>query len=187
VAVSTVEVRHDDLVHVHSSKGVIAARRAVIAVGACTGRLLDGAMELPPLRVTQERTAHFPFHDVLPCVARPGDWPTFVHHGPGIHGLADPCGDVVVGLRGVGVERDPDGLARLQNCVATWLPGLDASRPSPVSCSHTSTPDGEFVLERHGPVVVGAGLSGHGFAHAPAVGEALAALATNRAPVPARG
>ena len=184
---SAVEVRHDDLVQVRTSKGVIGARRAVIAVGAGTERLLDGAVELPPLRVTQEQAAHFPFHDALPCVALPGDWPTFTHHGPGVHGLADPCGDVLVGLRSTGVQRDPDGLARLQDYVATWLPGLDASRPRPVGCRHASTPDGEFVLERHGPLVVGAGLSDQGFAHAPAVGELLAALVTNPAPVPARG
>ena len=37
------------------------------------------------------------------------------------------------------------------------------------------------MLERHGPVVVGAGFSGHGFKHAPAVGRVLADLATDRA------
>lgn len=187
VTVSAVEVRHDDLVHVHTSKGVIGARRAVIAAGECTGQLLDGAVELPPLRVFQDPTAHFPFHDALPCVARPGDWPTFLHHGPGVHGLADPCGDVEVGLQDTGTERDPDGLARLQDYVATWLPGLDASRPRPVGSCHTSTPDGELVLERHGPLVVGAGLSGHGFAHAPAVGDALATLVTEHAPAGVAG
>src|SRR5207237_375435 len=81
-----------------------------------------------------------------PCVAHPGAWPTFIHHGPGVYGLADPCGDVKVGLHGTGVECDPDertftaepeGLARLQDYVTTWLPGLDASRPRPISCTYT--------------------------------------------------
>ena len=175
---------------------MIAARRAVVAVGAWTTRLLDGVVDLPPLRVTQEQPALFPFHDVPPCVARPGAWPIFLHHGPGVYGLADPCGDVKVGLQGTGVECDPDrlgvtaepeGLARLQDYVTRWLPGLDASRPRPISCTYTSAPDGEFVLERHGPLVVGAGFSGHGFKHAPAVGEALAALATDRVPATAHG
>jgi sarcosine oxidase len=196
VTVTAVDVRDDDLVHVHTSDGAVAARRAVVAVGAWTGRLLDGAVDLPPLRLTQEQPALFPFHDVPPCVAHPGAWPTFIHHGPGVYGLADPCGDVKVGLQGTGVECDPDqrtftaepeGVARLQDYVARWLPGLDASRPRPVSCTYTAAPDGEFILERHGPLVVGAGFSGHGFKHAPAMGEALAALAADPVPAPVRG
>jgi sarcosine oxidase len=74
----------------------------------------------------------------------------------------------------------------LQEYVATWLPGLDHTRPDPISCTYTSTPDAGFVLERVGPIVVGAGFSGHGFTFAPAVGRVLADLATgavDRAPL----
>ena len=43
--------------------------------------------------------------------------------------------------------------------------------------------DGNFILDRLGErVIVAAGLSGHGFKFAPALGEALAALALDRAP-----
>jgi glycine/D-amino acid oxidase-like deaminating enzyme len=45
--------------------------------------------------------------------------------------------------------------------------------------------DGDFILDRlpDAPnVIVGAGLSGHGFKFSPALGEALAALALERAP-----
>jgi len=35
----------------------------------------------------------------------------------------------------------------------------------------------DSVLGRHGPLVVTAGLGSHGFAHAPQVGETLAAMA----------
>ena len=192
---TAVEVRHDDLVHVHTTEGVIAARRVVVSAGAWTARLLGGVADLPPLRVTQEQQALFPFHDVPPCVARPGAWPTFLHHGPGAYGLADPCGDVKIGLQGTGVESDPDrpctldpdALARLQDHVATWLPGLDATRPMPVSATSAATSTGEFVLQRHGPLVVAAGLGGHGFAHAPQVGETLAALATDHEPATVGG
>ena len=58
-----------------------------------------------------------------------------------------------------------------------WLPGLDADSPEPVSCTYTSTPTGEFVLDRVGPMVVAAGFSGHGFKSATAVGRVLADLA----------
>ena len=106
-----------------------------------------------------------------------------------MYGLTDPCGEVKVGFHGTGPVCDPDrrtftpepeGMARLQDYVATWLPGLDPGGPTPISCTYTSTPDAEFVLERHGPVVVGAGFSGHGFKHAPAVGRILADLAGDR-------
>ena len=56
-----------------------------------------------------------------------------------------------------------------------------------VSSTSAATSTGEFVLERHGPLVVAAGLGGHGFAHAPQVGETVAALATDREPATVGG
>ncbi|MHC4392064.1 MAG: N-methyl-L-tryptophan oxidase [Planctomycetota bacterium] len=47
-------------------------------------------------------------------------------------------------------------------------------------CMYTSTPDGQFVLDRHPSeegVVIGTGFSGHGFKLAPAVAEVLCDLA----------
>jgi sarcosine oxidase len=190
LGVTGIDVCGDDLVRVRTTDGVLSARRAVVTAGAWTAGLLDGIAPLPSLRVTQEQPAYFPFRDKPPCVARQDDWPTFIHHGPGVYGLTDPCGDVKVGFHGTGPVCDPDrrtftpepdGMARLQDYVATWLPGLDRTRPRPISCTYTSTPDAEFVLKRHGPVVVGAGFSGHGFKHAPAVGRVLSDLATDRA------
>lgn len=190
LAVTGIDVRGEDLVQVRTTDGVLSARRAVVTVGAWTAGLLDGVVPLPALRVTQEQPAYFPFRDTPPCVVREDDWPIFIHHGPSVYGLTDPCGEVKVGLHGTGPVCDPDrrtyavepdGMAQLQDYVATWLPGLDHTRPMPISCTYTSTADAEFVLERHGPVVVGAGFSGHGFKHAPAVGRVLADLATDRA------
>jgi len=54
------------------------------------------------------------------------------------------------------------------------------ARPEPVAvetCIYTSTPDADFVLERHGPIVVCSACSGHGFKFAPAVGRRAAELA----------
>jgi sarcosine oxidase len=45
------------------------------------------------------------------------------------------------------------------------------------SCFYTTTDDEGFILERHGPIVVGSACSGHGFKFGPAVGNRLAALA----------
>jgi sarcosine oxidase len=49
------------------------------------------------------------------------------------------------------------------------------------TCVYTNTADEQFVLERHGRVVVGSACSGHGFKFAPAVGRTLAALAYDAA------
>jgi sarcosine oxidase len=45
-------------------------------------------------------------------------------------------------------------------------------------CVYDNSPDGDFVLDRVGRVVIGAGTSGHGFKFAPLIGEVLADLAT---------
>ncbi len=179
---------------VRSAAGaVVRARTAVVAAGAWTADVLPG-LRLPPLRVTQEQPAHF----------RPLDptagWPAFTADPDpaegwpsGVYGLASPGEGVKVGFHGTGPEVHPDRrdhlpepgrLAQLQEYVRRWLPGLDADTPEPVSCTYTSTPTGEFVLDRVGPVVVAAGFSGHGFKSATAVGRVLADLAVG-APVDA--
>lgn len=47
-------------------------------------------------------------------------------------------------------------------------------------CFYPMSRDGHFIVDRLGPIVVGAGLSGHGFKFAPMLGEALANLALGR-------
>ena len=74
-------------------------------------------------------------------------------------------------------EPDPERLARL----AAWasrrfLPLVEAQPPE--TCLYTNTPDGEFVLDRLGPIVVGSPCSGHGFKFAPLIGKILADMAT---------
>jgi len=49
----------------------------------------------------------------------------------------------------------------------------------PISCTYTSTDSQDFLLDRRGRIVVGAGFSGHGFKFTPAVGAVLADLATD--------
>jgi sarcosine oxidase len=169
----------DGGVLVHQATGAtVRARSAIVAVGAWTSDVLGTTVRMPPLRVTQEQPAHFPALD--PSV----DWPAFTVDS--VYGLASPGDGVKVGFHGTGREVHPDArdfaaepgrLAQLQEYVRRWLPGLDAESPRPISCTYTSTPTGEFVLDRIGPVVVAAGFSGHGFKSAPAIGRVLADLA----------
>ncbi|MFI5908100.1 N-methyl-L-tryptophan oxidase [Dactylosporangium sp. NPDC051541] len=184
-----IEVLGDDLVEVHTDAGALRARRVVVAAGAWSAKLLAGLVDLPPLRVTQEQPAHF-----APTVA--GEWPAFIHHGAdgGVYGLATPGQGIKVGFHATGPERDPDATApfdalqhkRLQRYVERWLPGVRHSQYTRISCTYTSTPTGDFVIDRAGPVVVAAGFSGHGFKFTPAVGELLADLAGPGLPAPRR-
>jgi sarcosine oxidase len=73
----------------------------------------------------------------------------------------------------------PEQAAKLREYVAEWFPGLDPHTAAPISCTYTSTDTEDFVLDRRGRIVVGAGFSGHGFKFTPAVGSVLADLATD--------
>jgi sarcosine oxidase len=195
VAVTSIVVRGDDAVEIRTEADVYRARRVVVGAGAWTTKLLAGLVPLPSLRVTQEQPAHF-----APLVAE-ADWPSFVHgfapdvadsarfYG-GVYGLATPGSGIKVGFHGVGPVVDPDNrdflpeprqLAALQDYVRTWLPGADADAVTPISCTYTTTVDSDFVLDRHGPIVVAAGFSGHGFKFTPAIGRVLADLAVTGA------
>ncbi|MGK5172205.1 FAD-dependent oxidoreductase [Geodermatophilus sp. CPCC 205761] len=185
--VTAVEPDGDGVVVRCAAGAAVSARAVVVAAGAWAADVLGDLVRLPPLRVTQEQPAHFRPLD-------PGlEWPAFTADPDpaegwpsGVYGLASPGEGVKVGFHGTGPECHPDArtfaaepgqLARLQEYVRRWLPGLDADAPEPVSCTYTSTPTGEFVLDRVGPVVVAAGFSGHGFKSAPATGRVLADLA----------
>src|SRR5439155_7870150 len=104
---------------------------------------------------------------------------------------ANEAPGVKVGEHAGGLEVDPgDGPfdvdpARVRShagYVARRLPLLDPTPVRSETCLYTMTPDEDFVLDRVGNVVVGAGFSGHGFKFGPIIGETLAALALGREP-----
>jgi sarcosine oxidase len=202
------EVRGDDHVRVTTETGRIDARRVIVTVGAWTMKLLHGLVPLPRLVVTQEQPAHFALRDgSADAAARAAtDWPGFNHafdpadprygywYAP-VYGMYTPGEGVKAGWHGSGPVTDPDArsflpeptqLAALQRYVREWLPGADPDAAEPVSCTYTTTEDEDFVLDRVGPVTVGAGFSGHGFKFVPSVGRILADVATDPGPAPAR-
>jgi sarcosine oxidase len=186
------EVRDDDDValEVESSgeRSRLRANRVIVTAGAWTTGLLAGLVPLPRLTVTHEQPAHFAVRE--PATA----WPSFNHRrGDGaaydfwpapIYGLFDPLEGVKVGWHGGGPEMHPDlerpldavRRANLQRYVREWLPGADPDDFAEISCTYTSTDSTDFVLDRVGPIVIGAGFSGHGFKFVPAVGLMLADL-----------
>ncbi|WP_236940933.1 FAD-dependent oxidoreductase [Frondihabitans sp. 762G35] len=190
--------RDDDLVEVdlETSEGRIETVRAtgvVVTVGAWTEKFVGRRVSLPRLVVTQEQPAHFAPADWSEAV-----WPSFNHlRRPfpsddywysDVYGMLTPGVGIKVGWHGTGVPIDPDSrtfrsepvqLAALRRYASEWLPGVDADRFDEISCTYTSTDTTDFVLDRVGPITVGAGFSGHGFKFTPAVGRILADLATS--------
>ena len=77
-------------------------------------------------------------------------------------------------------EPDPERLDTARGLGAKRFLPLVEARP-PETCLYTNTPDGEFVLDRLGPIVVGSPCSGHGFKFAPLIGKILADMATGHA------
>ena len=180
-----------DGVDVVMDAGTLRADVAVVTAGAWTTGLIGAGagpgIPLPPLRVTEETPAHF-------APTLPGPWPSFNHFvAPGtqpanVYGMPTPGEGVKVGFHGIGDEVDPDARPHrptrqreLRDYVREWFPGLDPDSAVPISCTYTTSPDEAFVLDRVGPVVVGAGFSGQGFKFAPGVGATLAALALDPA------
>ncbi|WIE76023.1 FAD-dependent oxidoreductase [Curtobacterium sp. MCSS17_007] len=189
-----IEDHGDDLTVVLGDDTAVRARSVVAAVGSWAPTLVGGVLaergaRLPAVRVTQEQPAHFPSR--LPDQA----WPSFVHWADGddVYGLLTPGEGVKVGFHGTGPVVDPDArdhlpvaaeAERLQAYVARYVPGVDATRPTFISCLYDTTPDEDFVVDRRGPLTVATGFSGHGFKFAPLLGELVADLATGGDPHP---
>lgn len=187
-------------VWVETGRGRERATSVVIAAGAWTAQLLpELTTQLTVTRQIQAWVAPPPGKDVstLPC------W--FVDRGPGeraLYGLApDPAatadsGDAAsrsrhpkVGLHGSDDVVDPEAgaaavgdtdLARLWRAYRDIAPALAGPVISAATCLYTMSPDAQFIVgTRFGSrrIHFAAGLSGHGFKLAPALGDALAGLA----------
>jgi sarcosine oxidase len=181
---------------------VVTAGQAVVTAGAWTAKLLaraagSGTVRLPRLTVTQEQPAHFRVADeqaVWPGFNHtPGSGPDYRNWYSPVYGMQTPGEGIKAGWHGVGPVVDPDRrsflpepvqLAALQDYARTWLPGVDADSLEAISCTYTTTPDEDFILDRIGSLVIGAGFSGHGFKFTPVVGRILADLATGPRPAP---
>ncbi len=167
-------------VAVHVGGNRIEASVAIVTAGAWSPGLLDGVVDLRGHRVTQEQLAFFrPRSDAV--------WPALrsldqIRH----YAMVTPEGLVKVAEHHTGPVVDPDTRsfalepvtwARLTDWVREWLPGVDPDPVDQSTCLYASTPQEDFVIDRVGDVVVGAGLSGHGFKFVPEIGRRLADLA----------
>ncbi|WP_382305955.1 FAD-dependent oxidoreductase [Herbiconiux sp. UC225_62] len=164
----------------------IDCRRLVVTLGPSTAKLLRGLVTLPRITATRDSSI------VLPNGLGPA--PAVLHlSDPGAPGQRYWRGDAAV-LGGEGTlavgwrdSATPDGpprsnalpsreAAALLRYAREWLPGADPGIPTPTSRVRTSAHHGDFVIDRIGPVVVGAGFGAAGAGLAPAVGRLLAGL-----------
>lgn len=192
--VTGIEDHGEDATVVLSDGHRVRTPHLVAAVGSWAPTLVGDLFaargtRLPALRITQEQPAHFP--SLLPDEA----WPSFVHWAEhdDVYGLLTPGEGVKVGFHGTGPVVDPDHrdrtpvateAARLQAYVERFVPGVDATQPTFISCLYDNSPDEDFVVDRRGPVTVATGFSGHGFKFAPLLGELIADLVAGGTPHP---
>jgi sarcosine oxidase len=155
------------------------ARVVAVTAGAWTKGLLTGAGIDLPVHVSRQTVAYFR--------ARRRPSPVAVEWGTESVLYALPSGDAEfkVGEHLIRALADPDEEAapdpewvgRLEQWVAGRVPGADSNAVRAETCLYTNTSDERFILERHGPIVVGSACSGHAFKFAPVIGERLAGLA----------
>lgn len=134
--------------------------------GASTARMTDPVAPTP---------AHAPAPERLALYGLPA--PAARCYKLGLH-YAGP--EVVPGV--VALEEAPAFTAQLVEAAGELLVGVE---PVPVRverCVYDNTSDGDFVLDRVGRIVVGAGTSGHGFKFGPVLGRLLAGLTLGEEP-----
>lgn len=176
-------------VEVTTGTGRFRAARLVLCAGAWTPGLLRAPLPLEPER----QVLHWFQPKTRPEAFTPGALPAFVwERAPGeyYYGLPEADGQAVKFARHHGgAPCDPDTVDRTVSpgdiaAVAAprreLLPDLDEQPTASQVCLYTNSPDHHFVVGLHpaaAGVAIAAGLSGHGFKFAPALGEALADLA----------
>lgn len=182
-------------VHLSLEDGELVAGAVVVTAGAWAPGLLETVgIELPVIP-TRETVVYvdLPAAETLPPVIDYAGVPAageggIARLGNSAYALAAPGRGLKAGLHHAGPVADPGDDPVPDERVAAWVAQWTARRyagagglQAAETCLYTNTADENFVLERHGRVVVGSACSGHGFKFAPVVGRTLAALAREAA------
>jgi sarcosine oxidase len=181
----------DGVVHLETDAGRVSASVAIVCAGHWSAELLGSAGIELYLTTTLEQVAY-----LSPVTGHDVEVPVFIERGdpeqPWVYGLpAGSSGLLKVALHGSGLVAHPDDspldpepmlLADLAERCEILLPGHHAVPVSTERCFYDSSADGDFVIDRVGRIVIGAGTTGHGFKFGPLLGEMLADLATGAPP-----
>lgn len=165
-------------VEIVTSSGTYSARTAIVTAGGWARHLLASAGIELPVTPTRETVVYCRIEDEasMPVVL---DW-----RDPVAYALPSPGQGIKAAEHHAGPSTDPEeegtpseeSLARLKSWVAERFPSAEPTPHLVETCIYTNTADEAFVLERHGPIVVGSACSGHGFKFAPLMGDRLADL-----------
>jgi sarcosine oxidase len=169
---------------VTTGRRTLGADQVVIAAGPWSGELLSAAgIEIPLAPAVAQVT----FLEAPQLVDRPGvvDWLRV--DGVGIYGHPVPGVGYKVAFDAGSTEPwrpdveawapDLDEEARVLAWLAERMPGVEPRVALTQRHPWTMTPDGDFAIDRRGPIVVAAGCSGHAFKFGPALGELVADVA----------
>lgn len=178
-------------VTIESDAGALSAEVAVVCAGAWSAPLLASAGIDLTLTPSLEQIAYFKPADgvsleTLPVILeRPSS-------GPVAYGLPTPSlgwyklafhhGGAAVDPDRASMQPDPAEDRELASLARRLLPGVVPEVVSSERCLYDNSPDDDFVLDRVGDIVIGAGTSGHGFKFGPLWGELLACLVTGDTP-----
>ncbi len=175
-----------DHVDVDTDRGVFAAEVAVIAAGGWANTLLQPLGLDVPLKVTREHVAYFriaPEVEFLPFIWHTDDGSPEAYGLPNAEDGTAKVGRHLAGQQvrpGGRGSPDPERISALTEFVGRHLPGLEPKALLPETCLYASTPDDDFVIERHGRVILAVGFGGHGFKFGPAIGAMVAELVEGR-------
>jgi sarcosine oxidase len=173
---------------VQTEQGPIEASVVICCAGPASAGLLAGAGVDVALEPTLEQVAYFARSDGgLPAA------PVIIEsREPAFSGLPTPTlglykaahhhAGPVCAPELAADEPDAELIGRIVADACRLIPALD---PEPVlteRCIYDNTADRDFVIDRVGRVVIGAGTSGHGFKFGALLGEVLADLATGAGP-----
>jgi monomeric sarcosine oxidase len=178
-------------VDIATQRGMMRADRAIVTAGAWARELVP---DLASVTHIERRVLHW-FADPGADFAEQGGFLPFAletEKGELFYGFPARGGELKVGEHfTTDLAPSPDALDRtigpadtdhIKGLARRFLPGLGARTRSLV-CMYPMSRDAHFILGPHPReerLMIGAGLCGHGFKFAPAIGEALANFALGR-------
>ena len=187
------EWRAGESITVRTGAGEYRVERLILAAGAWMAGALPGV----PLPLSVARQPLFWFEPLDHFRELATRLPVFLWEWAPermFYGFPDQNDGVKIAIHHQGEPADPDGvrrpvdddeIARLRTILASRTPGLNGRLLETAICLYTNTADGDFLIDRspRDPrVILASPCSGHGFKFAPALGEVLADLATDRTP-----
>lgn len=169
-------------VRLETAVRAIQAELVVVAAGPWTGPLAAQAGLRLPLTPA---VAQVTYVNAPALLDRPGlaEW-QIDPNGRGVYGHPVPGTGYKLAFDAAGSEPwrprssawapDPAEQTQIQEWARSRLPGLAAPVIRSERHPWTMTPDGNFIIDRRGPIAVACGCSGHAFKFGPALGELVA-------------